>query len=58
MTISAHHARIRDVPVGDRGSDTVPPVPQAWSSWNYFAFKINETIALEIGDARERNDPR
>ena len=23
----------------------------AWSSWNYFAFKINETIALEIGDA-------
>jgi alpha-galactosidase len=23
----------------------------AWSSWNYFAFSINETIALEIGDA-------
>eukprot|EP01043_Picozoa_sp_COSAG02_P002482 COSAG02_NODE_57_length_43668_cov_118.217196_19_plen_612_part_00 len=23
----------------------------AWSSWNYFAFGINETIALEIGDA-------
>ena len=23
----------------------------AWSSWNYFAFNINETIALEIGDA-------
>eukprot|EP00038_Savillea_parva_P008429 m.176929 g.176929 ORF g.176929 m.176929 type:complete len:581 (+) comp14252_c0_seq1:36-1778(+) len=25
--------------------------PLAWSSWNYFAFEINETIALEIGDA-------
>jgi len=25
--------------------------PLAWSSWNYFAFGINETIALEIGDA-------
>ena len=23
----------------------------AWSSWNYFAFCINEVIALEIGDA-------
>ena len=23
----------------------------AWSSWNFFAFGINETIALEIGDA-------
>lgn len=23
----------------------------AWSSWNFFANSINESIALEIGDA-------
>lgn len=33
----------------DNGLGTTPAL--GWSSWNYFTYDINETIALEIGEA-------
>ena len=33
----------------DNGLGITPPM--GWSSWNYFTYDINETIALQIGAA-------
>ena len=33
----------------DNGLGSTPAL--GWSSWNYFTYDINETIALEIGEA-------